>query len=105
MKASWSALVGSSGSRGVPGVPAVVRRVFGTTGGNPATTDTGKKEVWTTSTLPPRIGLYGRRIAPDSAGFRRLPAIARPGNPFESHLGHGKPPGQRGFLLLSVDSC
>jgi hypothetical protein len=46
-----------------------------------------------------RIGSYWWRIGPDSAGFRGSPALARAGTRFESHLGHGMTPRQRGFCF------
>ncbi|MDR6507630.1 hypothetical protein J2805_003337 [Arthrobacter oryzae] len=52
-----------------------------------------------------RTGPYVGRIRPESACFREFPVFGGAGVRFESHLGHGIPPRQRGFLLLSVDNC
>lgn len=50
-----------------------------------------------------RIRSYCLRIASDSACFRGLPMIARPGMQFESHLGHANPL-VGGFALTCVQS-
>jgi hypothetical protein len=99
MKASYPIPAGSSGSRGVLGIPAVVRRVSRTMGGNPAPSDRAKRKCGQCPHFRPRTGPYSRRIGPHSACFRWIPAMTRPRITFESHLGHGIPPRQRGFLL------
>jgi hypothetical protein len=58
-----------------------------------------KKKCGQCPHFPPRTASYSRRTGPDSACFRHFPAFARLGIPFESHLGHGIPPRQRGVLL------
>ena len=48
------------------------------------------------------VNRSGPGLGPTAAGLRMfptLPRIPRLGIPFESHLGHGITPRQRGFLL------
>ena len=96
---SCSSLFGSAAFQPVLVACGAVHRDSPVMDSDPMVDDRGKRKCAQCAHLLLRTGPYAHRTGPDSACFRYFPAITRPRIAFESHLGHGIPPRQRGFLL------